>query len=64
MKTSAPLSEPKGRAKQQNNLSASLPWNGRWGFFLCLTLKKNQTTMKREKYESQLQLLKVMWEKT
>ena len=19
-------------AKQQNNLSASLPWNGRWGF--------------------------------
>jgi len=26
--------------------------------------KKKQTTMKREKYESQLQLLKVMWEKT
>jgi hypothetical protein len=31
--------EPQGRvpvprpAKQQNNLSASLPWNGRWGFF-------------------------------
>ena len=30
--------EPQGRvpvlrpAKQQNNLSASLPWNGRWGF--------------------------------
>ena len=24
-------------AKQQNNLTASLPWNGRWGFFLCLT---------------------------
>ena len=22
--------------KQQNNLSASLPWNGRWGFFLYL----------------------------
>ena len=21
-------------AKQQNNLTASLPWNGRWGFFL------------------------------
>jgi len=32
--------EPQGRvpvprpAKQQNNLSASLPWNGRWGFFI------------------------------
>ena len=41
MKTSAPLSEPQGPvprpAKQQNNLSASLPRNGRWGFFLCLT---------------------------
>ena len=30
--------EPQGRifaprpAKQRNNLSASLPWNGRWGF--------------------------------
>ena len=48
MKTSAPLSEPQGRvpvprpAKQQNNLSASLPWNGRWGFFLCQTFKTKQ----------------------
>jgi hypothetical protein len=40
------------------------PGTGGGAFFLCLTLKKNQTTMKREKYESQLQLLKVMWEKT
>ena len=52
MKTSAPLSEPQGPvprpAKQQNNLSASLPWNGRWGFFLCLKKKKTNNNETRK----------------
>jgi hypothetical protein len=59
--------EPQGRvpvprpAKQQNNLSASLPWNGRWGFFLCITFLKKQTTMKRE---TKIDLKKALREKT
>jgi hypothetical protein len=48
-------------AKQQNNLSASLPWNGRWGFFLCITFLKKQTTMKRE---TKIDLKKALREKT
>ena len=39
------------------------PGTGGGAFFMSNILN-NQTTMKREKYESQLQLLKVMWEKT